>query len=164
MSEQNVAIFLSIFDSRTIYSSLPTISVHAYHLPSPSPSPVASRVRTTTRNEIIATRTRVRNNTGILPLLIKNNAIRPWTATAIHVKRRQDGEFLPGARDREVEALVVVVLVRVGVGPQRLARLVQAIALVQRRVDVRLPVACRGAGLDAGLSGGEGGEWRSGGG
>lgn len=100
------------------------------------------------------------NDAGILALLVEDDAIGAGTAAAVDVKGRQDGEFLPGARDGEVEALVVVVLVRVGVGPQRLARLVQAVALVQRRVDVRLPVARRAARLDARLPFGERGDRR----
>lgn len=70
---------------------------------------------------------------------VENDTVGTGAAASVDVEAVQNGELVPGGRGREVEALVVVVLV--GVGVLLLAGRVQAVSLVQGSVDIRLPVA-----------------------
>lgn len=92
----------------------------------------------------------MRNQAGIFTLLVEDDTVSTRAATSVDFERAQDRELLVRAVNREVEALVVVVSVRVAV--QLTAGLVLGVALVQSIVNVGLPVADAAAGLDAAVA------------
>lgn len=48
-----------------------------------------------------------------VPFRIKDDSVRPRRPARVRIVARQDREFIPRARSGEVEALVVIVLVRI---------------------------------------------------
>ena len=66
-------------------------------------------------NKVIPARPGMRNQHVQLATLIKDNPVRPRRAACINSMARQDGELVPRPGGGKVEALVVVVLVRVAV-------------------------------------------------
>lgn len=79
----------------------------------------------------------MRHNPRQLPPTIrKHHPIRPRTASSEDFIRVQEREFLVGARDVEVDALVVVLRVRVVVAADFGAGLVVFVALGDGGVDV----------------------------
>ncbi len=95
----------------------------------------------------------MRNQAAILIPRIKNNPIRARIATGIDPISAQDGVFIVGTRDGKVEALPVVVDVRVGidviVGGE------EGIAFRLGCGDGGGVVADGAAGVEAGLAGDE---------
>lgn len=87
---------------------------------------MSSSRRCLTRNKIISTSPRMRNNPRKLILPIKNNPIRPRRSTIIYIPITQDRKLIVRARNWEFEPLVVVVFVWVGV--VRLAGAVEVVS------------------------------------
>lgn len=54
----------------------------------------------------------MRNQACQIPIVVEDDAIRAWAATAVDFMRTQDRELVIGARHGEGEALIVVVPVR----------------------------------------------------
>ena len=99
----------------------------------------------------------MRNQPREIPTPIENHPIRPRTPPRVDIVVIQNRELIVRPGDREIEALVVVVLVRVRVGALGLAGLVERGAFREGGADVGGPVAGAAAGVDAGLTGAEGG-------
>lgn len=66
-------------------------------------------------NEVVAASTSVGDDGVEVAIGVEDDTVGTRAATSVDVEAVQDGELVPGARGRETEALVVVVLVRVGV-------------------------------------------------
>lgn len=103
----------------------------------------------------------MRNQTRQVPIIIENDTIRTGTATVIRLAVRQDRELVIRPRHGEVEALVVMVLVRVVA--RLAAALLERVALLHRGVDLvrRVAVAAAGGGAVAFEDGGGGGAEKS---
>lgn len=67
------------------------------------------------RNKVITTGTSVSNHTSQLITSVENNTVRAGRTTIVHIVIAQDRELVVGSGNGEVEALVVVVDVRVAV-------------------------------------------------
>ena len=105
--------------------------------------------------KVISTRTRMRDHTRQIPIAIKHHSISPRAASTIHLARAQDREFVPRSIDRESEALIVLVLMRIFVRALGLAFLVELVAFSLCGRDVGGGVAGRAAGLGTGVLAGE---------
>lgn len=104
-------------------------------------------------NKVIARSTSMRNHTGKLAGAVENDTVRAGAAAAVHIVVLEHGELVPGAGGGKVEALVVVVLVRVLVCAQRLARALQRASLLLRRRDIGRRVRVGAAHGAVGLPG-----------
>lgn len=104
----------------------------------------------------------MRNQPGQLVILIENHPVRSRRATIIRVTPRQDRELVVGRADREVNVLVVVVLVRVVAVADGLVALVVRVASLLGGVGVAAKVAVAAAGVGAGAGFGGGGEGEGG--
>ena len=82
-------------------------------MPSTQPPHSVAALTRPASNKVIPARTRVGNQQVELAARVKDDAVRPGRAAAVHAVARHDGELVPRARGREVEALVVVVPVGV---------------------------------------------------
>lgn len=109
------------------------------------------------RNKVITTGTSVSNHTSQLITSVEDNTVRAGGTTIVDIAIAQDGELVVGAGHGEVEALVVVVDVRVAVvgGPG----LVQLVTRGLGGADGAAGVADGAAGVGAGalLGSGDGG-------
>lgn len=102
---------------------------------------------TITGNKVVPAGTCVRNNASLLSFGVEDDAIRSWTAARVGFVAAQDREFLVWAANAKVEALVVVVRVRIVAWS--IAVLVVAVACADGIVDVALVVAGVAAGYCA---------------
>ena len=92
----------------------------------------------------------MRNDAREVPVAIEHDPIGTGAATGVDLEGVQDGELVVGPSDgREVEALIVVVLVRVGAGAGGLAGCVERVAGGDGGGDVGRPVAGAAARVDA---------------
>lgn len=66
-------------------------------------------------NEVVAASTGVGDDGVEVAIGVEDDTVGTGAATSVDLEAVQDGELVPGARGREAETLVVVVLVRVGV-------------------------------------------------
>lgn len=66
-----------------------------------------------TSHKVVATSTSVSNNASELVIVVENNTVRTRGATSIDLATPENGEFVVGSRNGEVEPFIVVVLVRV---------------------------------------------------
>lgn len=115
-------------------------------------------------DKVVAAGTSVSNHDGELAISVEDNAVGAGAATSEEAARGEDGEFLPGAGNGDVEALAVVKGVGVVVPADLLAVLVVVEALVESGGDVVVGVAVVAAGGGAGLAalGGAGEDGHSG--
>lgn len=106
----------------------------------------------------------MRNNPRKLILVIENDPIRTWRASIIHVSISHDRELVVRPGDREIETLVVVVFVRVGVFILPRAVEVPPSGLGGAHSAGGVADAATGVGASADLRGsvGEGGEEENG--
>jgi hypothetical protein len=93
----------------------------------------------------------MRNNARKLVILVEDHTVRTGRAATVDAARAQDRELIVGGGDAEVEALVVVVDVRVVVDV--VAGRVQRVALALGGRDGRRGIADTAAGVGAGLAG-----------
>ena len=89
------------------------------------------------------------NQPGTLITPIEHDPVSPRATSAVGLIATQDRELVVRARDGEVETLVVLVLVRVGVGTLGVALRVHFVARGLGVVDVGLVVAGVAAVIDA---------------
>jgi hypothetical protein len=104
-------------------------------------------------HEIISASTRMGDQTRQLVVAVEHHTIRSGATATVDMVGAQDGEFIPRAIHGKVEALVVVVLVRVLVRSESLTGLVQLVTLGLGGGDVAGPVAGATAGVDASIAG-----------
>jgi len=105
-----------------------------------------------TLQKIIPTSPRMRNQPRQLILPIKHDSIRPWAAPGINFIRAQNRELVVRSCDREAEAFVIVVDVRIVAAAERLPGLLERVAFGLGGRDVGGPVANCATGVDAGLT------------
>lgn len=102
----------------------------------------------------------MRNQTRQLPIIIENHPICTRRTTRVRLSRAQNRELIVRSGDRKVEALVVVVDVRVAAAAGVAVLLDVVVAGVLGGGDVAAGVAVATAGVGAGafeaLGGGEG--------
>lgn len=104
-----------------------------------------------TSDKVITARTSVSDHTSKLVASVEDNTVCARRTTAVGAARAQDGEFIIGAADREIETLVVVVDVGIGVrGRTRGVKLVTS-RLGSAHSTAGVAVAAAGVGAGAGL-------------
>ena len=99
--------------------------------------------------EIIPACACVRNHPLVCALTGENDSIRPRTASGIDLIATQDGEFVIRTRVGEVEALVIIVYVRIFVFTDGGVLFIVVAALLDSVVDVGLIVTRAAALIDA---------------
>jgi hypothetical protein len=104
-------------------------------------------------HEVVTAGTGVGDKTRQLVVTVEHNTVRSRATATVDLVGAQDGEFIVGTIHGEVEALIVVVLVRVAVRSDSLTGLVQRVTLVLGGGDVAGPVAGATASVDARIAG-----------
>ena len=87
----------------------------------------------------------MRDHTRQLIVSVENHTIRSRGASIVNIKIAHDGVFVVGAANREIEALIVMVLVRVVV--DSVPRLVKRVSLGLGCANIAGPVAGASAGI-----------------
>ena len=83
---------------------------------------------------------------------VENDSIRPWTTTCVGLVCPKNGELLIRAGTRKAEAFIVGEGMRVVVAANCLAVTIVAATLVDRIINIGLPVADAAVSVDAGLT------------
>lgn len=96
-------------------------------------------------HKVITTSTRMRNHTRQFIVSVENHPIRSGRATSINIVVAHDRILVVGAANREIEAFIVVVLMRVVVNS--ISRLVKRVPLGLGCADIARPVAGASAGI-----------------
>ena len=78
----------------------------------------------------------VSNHTFILARSGEYNSVSPRASSRVDFVAVEDGEFVVRSRIREIEALVIVVLVRILITAHSLAILIVAVTLFHGSIDI----------------------------
>lgn len=103
------------------------------------------------RDEVVAACPRVCDGRLVVTRAVEDDTVRARAASGVRLEAAKDRELEVWRGAGEVEALAVVVLVRVVVRANSLSRLVIAISLLYGFVNVFLPIADFATRSDAGL-------------